>query len=508
VTHADLVAVATVGTAQRPLPDLPEGLLPASGAGSEPAFVLLDAAAVYGVIRRATLPTREGAAPPPAPDDPRPEPSERFVSALVRLLPGPDTTPAAPYIPALLTEALGWIAAVGWRIPDRLLVPLLGQSVRDRTVARAMAAVLGERGRWLAAQNPAWAAALADESAIKLSEETWHEGTPAQRIGYLTAVRAADPEAGRALLEATWGSEGVAERVAFAEVIAATALPSDEAFLEAALRDRSARVADAARPGLLLISGSALAQRLRRRAAEAVTVRRGLLARTVHLTAPDDGPDAAADGLVAGTYSRTPAENRLNCLVASIPPAEWPALVGVHAAELLGAKAEQSWSVVGGLAAAAVRFRDATLASDLVDAGIRTPGILALLKPARLARLLDDPGTDLEPATMLGVVASWSQPWTRDQARIVDGWLRRRATSSRTGQAAIPDAFWTLPAVAVPPELARGWAERLRALSHEPHVPLAAQRRARASAATLTLRAGMYDDVRAALDHRTTLEDR
>lgn len=79
------------------------------------------------------------------------------VSARGRALLGEMLTDRAVASDPLLFEALALVARRGGSLPSPLLVRALAGPARRR---EATAAVLGERGRWLAAQNPAWAWAL------------------------------------------------------------------------------------------------------------------------------------------------------------------------------------------------------------------------------------------------------------------------------------------------------------------------------------------------------------
>ena len=506
MTYAELVATAAVGTAQRPVPELPPGLVPDADAERTPAERLLDAAAAYAVARRANLlVTSSVAAPAGSEPDELEVPPERFIAALARqigqITDDQRTLPLSTVID-LVVEALAWMGQVGWRLPERLLVPVLQRAGRDARIAQAATGALGERGRWLVALNPVWARAFTtgdDTAGGAIDDSAWQDGTPAVRLAHLASLRQRDPGSARALLEQTWSTEAVDDRVAFIELVVATAVSSDEELLQRALSDRSSRVAAAARVGLLRIPRSALLGRLRERAARAVAVQRGLLSRTVRLTPPDDDAAASADGLNAGTYSRTPAENRLNALVASIPPQEWPALVGVQAQELLRATAGESWSVAPGLAEAAVRWGDRDLATALVEAGLRSPDLLALVDDHRIARLLEDPSTQTSAASVNQLVAAWPRPWPPLLAGALGQWLQLQLTSKQT-TAAIPGDVIAAAATALPVQLARGWSHRLRDLSTDQRVGYGLQRAARNSAAALTLRAAMYDDVRAALD--------
>ena len=510
-TFADLVAVAAVGTAQRPLPPLPEHLVPPGPADQSAATRLLDAAAAFAVVRRARLPVEHGlTGAATAPDDSGDPPPPRFVAALARALhlsPVESPPGGAAQADALLAESLTWVGQAGWRLPHRLVVPLLQRCSGSPSLTAAAESVLGPRGRWLAELNPAWAAIAAEGSPPRFarSDETaWTHGTSVERRAFLTELRRTDPDRARELLAATWSQEEPSERIVLLGVLTARTTPGDEDFLTAATHDRSPRVAEAARWGLLSIEGSALLERLRLRARRAVTVWGSGPGASVWLTAPDDDGSAVADGLGAATFSATPGENRLNALVAAIPPREWPGLAGVTASQLVAAGSAQSFGLSGGLTAAAVRWRDAELAAALVRAGDRTPALLALLDPEALVRLLDDPAAALPPTVVRQVVDGWPRPWPPALARSLGGWIQRQVSAREPGWATIQGGIWDLAASAAPIAVARGWAGRFRELGDDPRVPGPLQRRAHAAAGVLLVRAGMYDDVRAALESSRT----
>ncbi len=506
MSYSDLVAAAAVGTSQRPLPVLPRGLVPEAGDEQTPADQLLDAAAAYAAVRRATLPLLiKVAAPDPAPAEATSVPPERFVAGLARLL-GSLTDDQRP-LPAatvreLLAEALGWVSAAGWRVPERMVVPVLERVAHDPGIRNAATAAVGERGRWLASLNPAWSgeAGPSVEQGERAPDIWWWEGAPALRHAYLSALRSRDPDAARELLAEGWATEAVDDRIAFTSLMAATATEADESFLVAAQKDRSSRVTDAARPGLLRIPTAQLLDRLRVLAREAVTVRRDRPGGPVTLAPPGEDPATLADLSVPVTYSQTSAEQRLNALVASIPPTEWPGLVGVRASDLLTAETDQSWSVVRGLTDAALFWGDAELAADLVARGVHTPALLRLLHPSKVARLLDDPAFTIDPLTLQQLVESWPRPWPTTLAQAVGSWLQLHLSQGQATARAIPAGLVGAAAIGVPVVVARGWAERLRGLATDARVTPAVQRTARHTAAALTLRAAMYDDVRAARD--------
>jgi Family of unknown function (DUF5691) len=152
VTFEDLVTAATVGLTRRPLRI---GALGAPAAGhadaldaGDPASALLDAAALLDAGRRAGVqPVRGVTCPAPAEDDGAPELSARAARVLRHV---------ASFDTETLTDLLIAAATAGYRAPAPLLPMLLDSAARARALRPAIAAVLGARGRWLAARRPEW----------------------------------------------------------------------------------------------------------------------------------------------------------------------------------------------------------------------------------------------------------------------------------------------------------------------------------------------------------------
>src|SRR6185312_11536779 len=85
----------------------------------------------------------------------------------------------------------------------------------------------------------------------------WETGTRAQRVAYLTALRAREPLAARELLAAGWSRETAEERGQLLAVLSRGLSAEDEAFLEGVLDDRASWVRAAARRLLGQLPGSA-----------------------------------------------------------------------------------------------------------------------------------------------------------------------------------------------------------------------------------------------------------
>jgi hypothetical protein len=464
VTFSGLASIAAVGTGQR-------SALPSSGAlatylpeadADDPqanAYALLDAAAASAVVLRGTLPVSTGDPIAPAPEDTRPEPPAQVASMLAQLLADEASVIRLSANRAVvLTEALRLLAAAGMRLPHRTLPTALAR----RDLRAVVQPVLGSRGQWLLAQLQAAGLDGPDDSAPYPEDaEIWETGTSEQRIAWFVQARAADPVAALAAAESTWRESPAAFRTELLRVVATGVVGTDEAFLERCLDDRAEGVRVWAREGLARLPGSAFVARMVSRARSTVVVvtdegsglgrllHRGARTMTLSLPAGDDA--AARDGI--GPKLATP--DRLNTLVAAVPPAVWPSIAGVTAADLLTVpQAEPRRNLAPGLVAAAVRNHDAIAATALVAAGVRDPLLVPFLSPEALGSLIRDLPTDRVADTL----AALPTPWPDELA----GEVWRHLLSSTSHQ--LGPEVWSMFARGVPVRLAAGWAQRFRSL--------------------------------------------
>ncbi|MFM6851758.1 MAG: DUF5691 domain-containing protein, partial [Terrabacter sp.] len=214
---------ALLGTARRAVPDLPD-LGPAGvrrrqdpGAREE---ALLDAAALGGAALRAGRRLDHAEPPGAAPDDTRPVAPRRAVQLLELVLTQP---------PAGAAQRLGllvhWLRAAddaGCRVPPAVLPLLLGMATASRELRRPTAAVLGERGRWLAALREEWGwvaeastgagARTASRVSGAVPAADWARLPSTDRVAVLASVRAVDAAGGRALVESTWATDSARDR--------------------------------------------------------------------------------------------------------------------------------------------------------------------------------------------------------------------------------------------------------------------------------------------------------
>ena len=157
--------------------------------------------------------------------------------------------------PHLLSEWLEKAAIAGQRVPEMVLPTLLEKGRQQRELRTAILPVLGQRGWWLAAQNPDWNYAVA-----LTTEADWETGTPSARLLYLQDLRSHNPDRARELLQSTWKQETASDRAKFLETFLIGLSMADEPFLEIAVGDRSKEVRRVAVDLLASLSNSRLCQ--------------------------------------------------------------------------------------------------------------------------------------------------------------------------------------------------------------------------------------------------------
>ena len=331
----DLVTASLIGTERTAVPAIAVPGVPTSPAAppDDPAALLLDRAALLTVARRGGRLAGRAEPLPAAEPDPAQAVSRAAARRLVRILGGDHRD--------LLAEWLAAAAARGRRVPARLLPGLLDRvrrtSPADPDLCRLAAEAGGSRARWLAALNPEWTPLLAETDA---GDDAWRLGTPGQRRGYLSALRARDPGAARDLIAASWAAAGPDERVMFVNVLAADGLSlADEPMLEIALDHGNAWTRKMAADVLAALPGSALARRMAGRAARCLELDR--VARGARLlVTPPAGCDAAMrrDGITPGPGGGPELAGRARLLlevVARAPLRTWTDGFGLAPAEIV-----------------------------------------------------------------------------------------------------------------------------------------------------------------------------
>ncbi|GAA2255320.1 DUF5691 domain-containing protein [Streptomyces atrovirens] len=398
----ELVTTALLGTDRR----TPAGSAP----GPDAPSVLLDAAAVATVRRRAGLrPARAAERPRPAPEDPRPPLPSAAARRLTMLLAdrpgtaGGGRRGAAPDLMELLPQWLAAANARGFAAPPAAL-PALLDAARGRTDLRPAALrFAGPRALWLARFNPDWRFALRSTpgggTSVPRLHDTegirrlWQEGLFAERVALLTALRSRKPATARELLAESWATERAEDRLMFLDSLRTGLGPDDEPFLEQALADRSRNVRATAAELLSALPGSALAERMAVRAGACVAVDHTRDTPTIAVEAPHEcDAGMERDGVVA----RAPAGRGerswwLGQLVEAAPLGSWSRRLGGRTPrEIVALPVADDWQgeLHAAWSRAAVRQRDAAWSRALLgepsapEAG--GPGAVSLAERAKL----------------------------------------------------------------------------------------------------------------------------
>ena len=313
----ELVSVALLGTERREPPAFADQVLAGLAGRGGAEDRLLSAAGSLAVFRRAGRLAR------PAPPLPEPAPAETLPAC------GPAAAARLSLLlddhRALLPEWLRAVGQRGLRVPAERLPDLLEAATANQALRGDVEAVLGERGRWLAAQAPRWGWAAPLPGAEAEREALWLAGPRPQRRRLFAMLRRTRPDEARQLLERGWSREEAADRAWFTAAFGEGLAPADEPLLESALDDRRQEVRAAAGRLLARLPGSAFARRMTERTVPLVRVEGGAWLR---VTLPDElGESAARDGIIRrpprGTGERA---WWLLQLVASTPLSAWDAV--------------------------------------------------------------------------------------------------------------------------------------------------------------------------------------
>ena len=323
--------------------------------------VLLDAAAAYGAVHRATIPTIPSSAARDTgwPTSSRPLAPEALYSALEQIL-------VSKPQQQLLATALGLVAECGWRLPAPLLVRVLNETAYRHEERDAVLGVVDERAAAVLRDHPVWGKRIeplvslpsgdsGSASGDSRDDSVWRLGTTTQRLAYFRRLRAQDPAAARTLMVASWKKERAEAREGIVEALATGLGEADLPLLEMAVTDRSGGVRQAAAQVLLHLPGSGLVQRAEALAASHMSVTK----RFLRTTRVDCRPIEVTDEVLRDEYGERgtgdpsrvdvgpPAARRaaagyppalLEEVVGRVPIDRWPALIGLSAGQLLEAE--------------------------------------------------------------------------------------------------------------------------------------------------------------------------
>ncbi len=216
-------------------------------AETSPPWNLLLKAGCYSVAERAGFmpDTVSGTYTPPIFTDNRRDLSPRFAECLTRFLKEfPDTPQVSIHLLKQVDEAKLRLPAGS--VPE-FLVAFSQRRMFKENAHGTVLSLIGERGRWLAAQNTDWIWAsnqLVDEirdNTQKL-DSLWTEGTFRERESVLKIIAENDASEAKRRVCETWKNEKAEHREAFLNVLSKRFDDTDIPFLEESLKDRSASI--------------------------------------------------------------------------------------------------------------------------------------------------------------------------------------------------------------------------------------------------------------------------
>ncbi len=233
----ELVKIALLGTEKMPLP---ESVLPGAVrrrmSGADPndreAWFYTAAALTYVYENAGTLPEKTPLPVlNPAPAETRgvcPVPAQRFLANEL------ENKNKRADILALYFETL---AACGWILPPAQLVPALNLCLQPpfKGLQDLVAAVAGERGRWMQQFNPAW-----NFLTPPNPDALWTDGSNSERRQYLQDLRQRDPGLAFELILQSWtGETNSRERKELLKILHINPQTGESTFVETVLAEMS-----------------------------------------------------------------------------------------------------------------------------------------------------------------------------------------------------------------------------------------------------------------------------
>jgi hypothetical protein len=482
MTTDPLIAAALLGTARMPaLPPSPEPALDAIWQAiprDNPASALLQGLAILRALHRSGIqPVEAGDPADPCPPETRAVLDPAAADALKRLLAGE--------FPEVLPEWLHLASNSARVVPGRLLPDLLNAATRNPALRSVVPALAGERGLWIARRKRTFSWVLEE---IAVNDHAWDDGEPAERLAWLRQTRPADPARAAAAITSQWAGEETAMRENIIRIVAGDPQPCDEEWLESrALKDRRQEIRALAAAALVQIEGSAFRKRAHDRLRGILKLERRLLKRVIAIQPPTAfDPAWAADGIKEKAPQGTGERAWwLQQMIALVPVADWPGLLGCKPEELFSLTIDKDWqeAVVLGWLDSARRLPARSLPEHLLrffaTLSPRPPaippgetvlgGLFDSLPPAARFELLDEIANGLPLHLALDLLAACRMPPPPGKGNTILALL----------DAAIPGHFRTLTrpqaralAICIPQD---GIQRRLEALAKLSELPAAAE---------------------------------
>jgi hypothetical protein len=436
-----LVQVALLGTERQPPPEKISSETPLAQLQQQSILpnreqTLLSLAALSSIHERiGSLPPNDSRAPiAVAAAESLPRASNHAGGFLHRVLKGDFSSIATE----LLREWLQTARATNQLVPPALLPLLLDAATSKPELRTILPSTVGERGQWLAKQNPNWSYV---HSATAPDETKWETGELRERLALIQQLRGINPNRARELVLSTWKEEPPDERAAFIQTFVNGVTPADEEFLTEALADKRKEVRATAAMLLARIPTSQYLARLITRAKpllKFVPSAKSLLKKQkpaqIEVELPDaDDKSLRADALEAKAPKGIGEKIWIVIqLLQLIPLSTWTQAWNVAPAQIANAEGDHKRELLGAWISAAIQHADSTWADALFPLALasndqRLSELLDVLTPENAERHLEalfelknEDRRQLQASLLARGTYSWSAPFSR---KVLD-WLR------------------------------------------------------------------------------------
>ena len=319
----------------------------------------------------------------------------------------------------LISEWCVLAARAGKRAPDILLPKLLEAGRKSQDFAFEILPVLGHRGVWLAAQNPAW-------RYVDMSdpEEIWRTGERFHRLLLLRYLRVTDPATAREFVASTWKEETARERAAQLKVLRTGLSIEDEPFLESALDDRAKAVRSASVELLSCLASSRFVSRMTARAQAILTLKpgQGWRSRTrLSLILPEALDDAAVrDGVALDARDKGKRRSDwADAILSAVPPSTWSRQWQCQPDKAIQHAIASDWDelLVNAWIRATQRNRDERWAFALLQHDESRADLINCLSPPLRGQVVTEQIAGKDPLTGLAWAAAVNAQWDQDTSR-------------------------------------------------------------------------------------------
>ena len=348
-----LVKIGLIGTDRSKISDDMTRELRRMGIEAEdPARLILEAAATMSMMRKAgTIPREFKEDLPPAPEKIQTDIcGKRAVQYLNMILRRNDL--------AILSEFLTTLKKYKKSLPPEALPIILDKAIKAPALWQSLQPALGDRGRWLMAQNPDWSIL-----GFTPTSDNWENGNVKERAAFLRHLRSVDSTAALTRIMEVWPQENTTTRKKLLDTLKIGLSEKDDLFLSARLADKQKEIRQAATSLLSLIPGSSFNQRMVIRLKKLIKIKKSGKQSVLEIKLPDGVDDAMRkDGISASLqlYRSGNKASQLAQMIKQLPLNYWSDLTGLTAVELLPLfiKNEYAYLLLNAVTDAAILHQD------------------------------------------------------------------------------------------------------------------------------------------------------